>query len=772
MARTLKGTRARGLPPKVLLSQRQDATGSFPTIWRTSSDNRTGRYPVFFNDKKVLVFNKPVTDVGISANTYPAYEEKVITVGSLGNPVTGSVITFDYPFMGTPIVALTELTPNTNTPTVNVFVTNITNTNLTIGFSGPFEGTIVYRAIFQFIQGEPVNVVRSPRFTNQYSLVVAKYGSLIDDHVDINFSDFGSIPSENYIVFRDFLVNNAQDISGSGSVSNTSIAVTGSANGLGSTLMYYMGFGTTTLTNNDIKVNGIVYPLEMTPETINSGLSPEAKADLYKQPYFSGSAIVNQPIVASGRMGKGIADTFITFTPGQDVEPFQDFANPEVDGKISANIGGVNPFYATGSAVTTTGLGFQQPLWSKNKIEIDITPAAAQTISFENTGSSGNYPMCYWNPSTKQYEGIGTGRGLWSGFGNSAPSDVSALKSLLDNQVYGFGASVDVGLNTLTQIGSNLYARQISTFGFPYHPKFQPTSSQQIIMSDYISEPFLLEKIVFEYSGSLEVNGGTGLTDSAIWTFFLLNSKNQVPNKESDIQTIRYQNFGTSTVGTFLTSSILTNSYLDLVDYFQVAFTGSFSSFDVQAINRELIVTPTLLYSPFRYRYTNQMIVSSSVKSSLKYDGFGFYATKNSLNQILAISQSLNVSGRNELYPSNGRDWRTTFESNQLSGISVSPNPGVISEVETNTTYTKINPYVLLPTDKLTFGFQLPWSSTMGYVNYQMTSSIGFAPTGVNKIILYGSSLRVNTETNQLEEYHEDSLNQLLSSESIHETIG
>ena len=59
----------------------------------------------------------------------------------------------------------------------------------------------------------------------------------------------------------------------------------------------------------------------------------------------------------------------------------------------------------------------------------------------------------------------------------------------------------------------------------------------------------------------------------------------------------------------------------------------------------------------------------------------------------------------------------------------------------------------------------------MGFANYGVTSSIGFATSGINKITLYGSSLRVNPETNQLEEHH-DTLNQLLSSESIHEVIG
>lgn len=584
MARTLKGTRARGLPAKVLLSQRQDATGSFPTVWRTSSDNRTGKYPVFFNDNKVINFNQPVTDVGL--------------------PIT---------------------------------------------------------------------------------------------------------------------------------------------------------------------VNGIVYPLVMTSQAIDAGLTTEAKNDLYKQPYFSGSVIVNQPIVASGSMVNGVSDLFVTFTPGQDVEPFMDFANPEVDGKLSASVGGVNPFYATGSAIAVTGLGFQQPLWSKNKIEIDITPTAEQTISLNNTGSSGNYPMNYWNPSTKQYEGIGTGRGIWSGFGNAAPSDTVAIQGLLENQMFGFGASIDKGANSLTPEKSTIYGRQISTFGFPYHSKFQPTASQQIQMDSYISEPFLLEKLVLEFSGALQTIHPSYGTSSAIWTFFLLNSRSIVPNKQSESQTIKYTNFNTG-ASTLQTSSFLGNTYLDLVDYFQVAFTGSFSD-SIEAINRELIITPTELSSPLRYVNSSQMVLSSSVKSSLKYDGAGFYATRNASDQTIVVSQSLNVSGRNELFNANGRDWKTTFEANQLTGITISPIPGTIDATETNVVYTKPNPYLLLPSDKITFGFQLPWSSTMGYLNYQVTSSIDFSTTGINKIILYGSTLRVNPETNQLEEYH-DTLNQLLSSNSVHEVIG
>lgn len=760
MARTLKGTRARGLPPKVLLSQQQNATGSFPTTWRTSSDNRTGRYPVFFNDNKVLVYNQPVTDVGVSAATYSQYEEKFINVGSSGNPVTGSIITFDYAFSGTPVVALTELTPSTNTPTVNAFVKTLTSTGMTVEYSAPFEGTIVYRAIYQPVQGVPVNVLRSPRFADQYSLVVAKYGSLTNSHIDINFSDFGSIPTENYIVFRDLTANNRQNISGSITyISNTSIAVTGSASGLGSTIMHYMGFGASTLTNNDISVKGIVYPLLMDTQTMADGLSVKAMGDLFKQPYFSGSEIVNQPIVASGSLQKGISDIFVTFTPGQDIQPFQDFSNPEVDGKISASIGGVNPFYATGSAVEVTGLGFQQPLWSKNKIEIDITPVTEQTFYMLQTGSAGNYIMGYWNPNTKRYEGIGTGKGR-----SSYPDTVNGLRQFLDEQTIGFATSMNNG-GTPTNLAPNQYnimGRQTSNFGFPYHPKFQPTSSQQISLHEYISEPFLLEKIVLEFSGSV-YNEPVG---DATWTFFLLNSKYYVSGSISPPQTIQYKIVGPGNPLTITTQSLISNTVCDIIDHLQMCRSSSLDTLGF--LNRELLLPEST--NPIK----QQFVLQSTVKTSVAYsEGLAASFSGSSIGVGGAqYIESLNYAGRNQLNNPSGRDWRSVIENPATIGTASYFIGGFQNVIDINAAYTKKNPYILLPTDKITFGYQLPWWTFAGG-GYDFTgyNSITFSPQGINKIILYGSTLRLNPETNQLEEYH-DTLNQLLSSNSIHEIIG
>lgn len=758
MTRTLKGTRIRGLPPKVLLSQRQDATGSFPTIWRTASDNRTGKYPVFFNDNKVVRFNQPVTtSIGFSVATYPEYEEKVVTVGSPGNPVTYADIVFDYSFTNIPVLVITDLTNNINTPNVNAFVKEYSTTGSYINFSAPFEGTIVYRALYQATFGTPVNVLRSPRYTNQYALAVADYGTLLNENnKTITFSDFGSIPTNNYVTFWDYGSNTANVSASITYVGNTNVVITSSAT-ISNAEIDYMGFGASTAS---IDVAGIVYPLVMTPQAINAGLSQQDKTDLYKQPYFSGSSIVNQPIVASGSMKKGVSDLFVTFTPGQDVEPFMDIANPEADAKSLAATSATYQFYATGSLVETTGLGFQQPVWSKNKIEIDITPASVQSFTLYKSASVGSYPMGYWNPNTRLYEGIGTGKGIDSYSGN-----LNGLKLALEEQTFGYTFSIDNG-GVITGFPTNggqynLYARQTSTYGFPYHPKFQPTSSQQILASNFISEPFLLEKIVLEISGAAALSN-VSFASPAIWSFFLLNSRQIIQNSISKEQNVNYLVAGAASYSSFTTSSILNNTVLDVVDTVQVVANGGVISY----LQREQNIPQ---WSGYTTGTTSsfQLLAKSMVKSPISYNSSINSSFSGSLLGYKNVVCVLDSSGRNQYYDVNGRDWVNSFENPKIIATGSLNIGGGNVTVYINDRYTKPNPYILLPTDKLTFGFQLPYQDS----NTINSNTFTFSTMGINKIVLYGSTLRVNPETNQLEEYH-DTLNQLLCSDSIHEVIG
>ena len=50
MPRIEKGSRLRGLPPFIRLNIAESASGSFPTKSRTSSDNRNGRFSIYFDD--------------------------------------------------------------------------------------------------------------------------------------------------------------------------------------------------------------------------------------------------------------------------------------------------------------------------------------------------------------------------------------------------------------------------------------------------------------------------------------------------------------------------------------------------------------------------------------------------------------------------------------------------------------------------------------------------------------------------------------------------
>jgi hypothetical protein len=82
--------------------------------------------------------------------------------------------------------------------------------------------------------------------------------------------------------------------------------------------------------------------------------------------------------------------------------------------------------------------------------------------------------------------------------------------------------------------------------------------------------------------------------------------------------------------------------------------------------------------------------------------------------------------------------------------------------------YGKINPYLLMPTDNLIFGWQLPLFTALNDDGFNPTYS-GQGPTftfaaAPAKLVIYGSMIREGRE------FH-DTLNQHLSSISAHEVL-
>lgn len=289
-------------------------------------------------------------------------------------------------------------------------------------------------------------------------------------------------------------------------------------------------------------------------------------------------------LVTSGKVVSGISDTWQINSGSStritgSVEPFRDNGNFASDGLSSGD-----SFYATGSEIGLVGEGFGQPVWSKTKIEIDIScnpcsfkmsisqSSKTDTASSDAPGyvSGSSYPMAYFNFQEKVWEGIGTGWPLQannitvlSPFGLEASNENnSAWRDSITYGCIGFNAGIlnlhSKIVNQLTSstaqqvdyanhflslappqqdiIGQTLAGKPTDSYGFPYAPKFHATSSQLLNMSSYIDKPFLLEKVVLEISGaqftmfeSVNTGGQYSLTSSifpaTVNNFFILNQK-------------------------------------------------------------------------------------------------------------------------------------------------------------------------------------------------------------------------------------------------------
>lgn len=495
----------------------------------------------------------------------------------------------------------------------------------------------------------------------------------------------------------------------------------------------------------------VLYPLVMTPENITSSISQELRPVLI--PTGSISVSTNEQPSAISTVDFFVEQSYSE--PSQTLQPWSDFANPESDQSTA------NQFYATGSKISDIGFGFTAPLWSKTKIEIDLTPSAVHSVSCFISDSTANYPMSYWNNERKLFEGIGTGLPLYSYANN-----LSGLRQFLSEQTLGFSPSMDNG-GSITGFAAgqyNLYGRVFDDAGFPYHPKFIPTSSQQISMADRLTAPFLLEKVVYEFSGSIK--GMTGASsNTAIWTWFLLNKRPTLSGSVSKSQIVKYLTGGASALSTTTTASIVGTHYLDIVDYAQVAISASGDTSNY--LCRE--GTPITPWSSMWYGAENsrQFILSSSCKNPISYDAGLLASFSGSLGNYRTFVPTLDRSGRSSGFKdSNGRDWQNANAKSTVAGnASYSIGAGTLN-FSINAEYSKINPYVLMPGDELTVGFQLPWDR-FGSVSQ---NSFVFATTGINKVILYGSLLRLDEEAGMLVEA-DDGLNQNLTSNAIHEEI-
>lgn len=827
----------RGLPPKVLLTQRDARTGSLPSISRTASDNRTGNYSVKFDDRNTVLFLTSAQNVlpGIGISTSGRGTQQILEFGAdllkarIDDLPSGSV--YSYLFQ--------EDLNNSN--------------NNTDAFGNPLNLTLVYtgsnpQTSSRFVAGP--NGTRAFEFDGATSLFLSGTDSGINESI---YHLTGAFTFQTLL----YLQTEVSGTSTAASVPLDAVLIACNDSGSNTSTLYQISFGkvddnwamklhaysgagraATIVTNS----NGSTIPFEtnrwhhltvlrkpLTPgsstfrtwfyfdgdffakETstqvrgltfrhadLKIGANGATSTNVRQLPPGSrmaatkmfGRILSDAEIKAeaqktlygqwlmTGSVAKGVGDEFVSFTPGQDIAPFRDHANPAVDGKSSGN-----PFYETGSQQTVVGEGFDQPLWSKSKIEIDLTSRISNSFGVQNNlGNNENYPMAYWNEDKKIWQGIGAGLEFQTYLSGTISTPVpfedpaQDIKNFVADQTIGFSNST-VPFTTLS-VYAKYIGRITNTFGFPYAHKYHATSSNLIPLSRYINEPFVVEKIVLQFSGALDYPNmySSSSTPGTTTNFFVLNQRQ---NTNYDfIERTAYTRYSSSTRFDEISNQRYTapsssvDSIRDLVTYFRISgLRDSITDDDKELYTGELDIDSV--------KWSGSFVVSGTAKSVYKAENVSMMfihrdVTFTVSQSIAGVALSVRQSGRDGVFASNGRSFLNTFEEIPQENFVTSITNGSIT-LNTYSPIEKTNPYIVFPEDNLILGWQVPLDLYIG--QYSLTTpdsrvqqydgigpTLSFPAGGKAKLILYGSKISEGKESH-------DTLNQLLTSNTIHEVI-
>jgi len=822
MSRQEKGSRIRMLPARIQLQQRDALTGSYPTNVRFSTDGRTGNYKVNFDDTYVVDFVSTTQNSSYSAPQNLGLDYSPLALYTFDGNIndqsgnsynlsvhSGSLQYTDGPFYGSQAIlfdgynALTSSVISalqiTGAVTLQAFIKSNTTTVSSVGkavasLAGIGESLNTNILYSMFVDGD--NKAGSFGYDIEKGLGVDvsefSIASLLQPgkwyHIAIARN--GSSNSKLYLngtLITSFTNSTfpAKDVSGN--LQRLIVGTHPSSLGDYQAFAYKGAVSNLKIVNRELTIDEIKSEYERVfPEGILAGVGFPISSK-WIQNRIELDLPTTGGISAPGNVATQVIEDlpFFHFTPGQELTPFRDNDQPAVDGK-SQN----NPFFATGSAVLEVGEGFSSPLWSKNKIEIDIsviTPTTLSLVKDDNLVLIGNksYPMAYYNFENKCWDRIGIGYGIGG----------ASVGEALDKQMLGFFEGFSPSGAGNVYISSMGFTS--GDFGFPYHPKFHATSSQVLDLSQYITEPFMLEKAVIEFSGSWSVGSvntlaysiGTNQTvTSSVNTCFILNQRrNQNFTYNKSIP-----NVGSTLGSTDINVSVPTNkqlSYLgpttyvdtirDIVGFSQIySFsTGSFekniTAIDFNSyVNLEIPVT------------VNDIILTSSISGISGADWSGQYSLSMSMctpaygkNPFTSIISRFNTGPTTYDAFALGYDGYRTgagFKNISTRGLVNDLYNTDIKRTATGLGITydvpnkkhKTNPYLLLPSDRLILGWQIPVSANPAQLivaNDYSESDFVFSP-GVFKLTLYGSYVRANREYN-------DGTNQLLSSDNIHEVI-
>ena len=469
-------------------------------------------------------------------------------------------------------------------------------------------------------------------------------------------------------------------------------------------------------------------------------------------------------------------------------------------------------FYATG---TDPGVlpGFSQPLGNKVQITIPLDPVEETSIWFSTgtlphatpyaTRGAGlaagiNSGLAYYNFNLRKWEIIGD---ITSGSNVDVNHQlISVSTGAMHTTIQGPpGVSFTFTPGVVDRYASLLATsgRPINYCGFPVAEKFNATGSQLLDMSNYINHPFLLEKVVFEWTGSLRTFPIRDAGEFAYWyaeapqasNFMILNQWG------TEISTTKITTPSNTVVSFPENPDLVFHSASgpfpvtrekDLVFHSTIGTSMTYTNEQLGALGYPYLKRDLLVCGAPRWR-TAGVTGSFRLEKRVTVPGFfdrgmyfrrhidhGFETSDGTLRQY-AGSQG----GRDLFGNASGRSFiASTVGAVPLSGafdpLSVTNQaPEFTVQPYAQDSLERTSPYLIMPTDKLVFAF-----ANQGYPYSNRTSSTPRPriaefmaaysrcnmAAGPSKVTFFGSVLRegfpIPVESNQP-----------LTTDSVHEAL-
>lgn len=468
-----------------------------------------------------------------------------------------------------------------------------------------------------------------------------------------------------------------------------------------------------------------------------------------------------QGLTTVGTASKGVADAHISFTPGENLSAFNE-SRVYIDNNVE--------FYQTGTGDEVLS-GFDQRLGSKTVISLDINPTVATNVFFSTgsiaAGKSINSGMVYFNWYSKKWEIVGN---LTTGSNIDIFNSNPTVRS---NAIHPAGGLPQFGMSAPLSNTARHVGIFHSTHGFPFATQYNSTGSQELSLTGTLSAPFLLEKVVLEWSGSFASYPSETLGDGPLCYQFFLMNVSPVSDSVTIVQDLTGSVSGEPTTFTTRNSEFSVTQVKDVVWAGTVAryYSALTASVPPNTYERDLNLVKMSADSQGISSVTGSYRIQAAAGIYGKNDGLQSHALRGStLSPLLANKIGFRnfggyVEGKSFIRPISAINPSGSF---YVTGSS-STNKYKVSFMHSEDV-RRDSPYVLLPNHKLVLGFYgVPIQGTGGpgtgpWTEVSSSEHVTTLSPGAGKLTLYGSLLRngqpVDSETNQP-----------LTSDSVHEDL-